>query len=193
MSLRPVVKAWKRVSDRIGISDYRTWSRYPAPGTWTVGPPVRFYRDSGALGCTFNILGRSPDNKVALYVTAKMLWDSDQVPDALVEDYFQHYFQEAREAMHAYYRYLNDLVINNRRHEDTVFEPVEIQGIPPIYNDGAIAELSRRLAKVEVAARQQLVQHRVRRERLALRAFDHLHRVEELHLRWGRDKNPQTA
>ena len=190
----PIVNAWKKVSDRIAIRGYRMWSRYPAPGTWTVGHLVRFYRDSGAMGYVPEILGRSPDNKVALYVIAKMMWDSDQDPNALVEDYFQHYFQEARDAMHAYYRYLNDLVVKQgTRHSDTVFEPVAVKGAPPIYNDKTIAELSRLLAKAEAAARQQVVKRRVHRDRLALTAFDRLRRVEELHLRWGKDKDPKTA
>ena len=95
----------------IAIRDYRMWSRYPAPGTWTAGPFIRFYCDSGAMNYVPEILSRSPDNKVALYVIAKMMWDSDQDPDEMIEDYFQHYFQEARDPMHAYYRYLNDLVV----------------------------------------------------------------------------------
>ena len=96
--------------------------------------------------------------------------------------------------MHAYYRYLNDLVVNQRgRHADTVFEPVTIKGIPSIFNDRSVGELSRLLIVAEGVATQHVVQRRVERERSALTAFDNLRRVEKLRLAWGRNRDPQTA
>ena len=187
-SFRWPLAVWGRVAKQIYIRGYRMWSRYPAPGTWTAGPLVRHYRDSGAKGYSCEILNRSPDNDLAIYIIAKMLWDSDQDPDALVEEYFRLYFQEAAPEMKDYYHCLNNSVLKNHRwHNDSVFEQASV------FDDDLVSRLGQSLRKAERKAKQIIVKHRIKRERLALTSFDYLRRVEQSYIQWTQDKDPQKA
>jgi len=179
---------WSRASRQIYIRDYRMWSRYPSPGTWTVGPLIRYYHNRNAKGYSGEMIARSPDNDLAVYIAARMLWDCGQDPDALVEEFFELYFQEAGPRMRAYYRRLNDTVLKqNERHDDSAFESATV------FNRRVVGELSALLRRAEQAAVQAVIKRRVRRERLALTAFDYLMRGERLYMRWNKDKKPRTA
>ncbi|MBW3600614.1 MAG: DUF4838 domain-containing protein [Planctomycetes bacterium] len=187
-SFRWPLAVWSRAAERIYVRGYRMWSRYPAPGTWTAGPLIRYLRDSGVKGYNCEILGRSPDNDLALYVIAKMLWNCDQDPDALVEEYFQLYFQEAAPEMKAYYHCLNDSVLKQSKwHSDQVFEQASV------FTDDLVSRLDRNLRLAEQKAEKEIVKRRVERERLALTSFDHLRRVEQLYMEWTHDQDPRKA
>ena len=154
-------------------------SDLPDPTNWTVGPRIRYYRDLGlnCMGYSGELLGRSPDNDLSLYILAKMLWDADQDDRKLIEEFFSLYFQEAAEPMWAYYRRLNQVghKWQNRRP----------------WSAKELTALSKLLKRAIEAARQPVVQRRIQRERNSLEFYTLFFQAKHSSLQWKSAPTPE--
>lgn len=99
---------WHRISEQLFAYDYFQLSDLSTPISRIVGRNIRHYRDMGCLGFSGEILGRSQANNIALYIAARMLWDADQDPDALLEEFYALYYRSARQPMRAYHEALEE-------------------------------------------------------------------------------------
>ena len=169
--------AWSQVAPQLFMYEWLMYSDLPTPVTWDIGPRIRYYRDLGFLGYSGEILGRSPDNDLAFYIAAKMLWDADQDDRALIEEFFALYFQEAAEPMRAYYRGLNQVGHRPEAHRVRV----EARDWTP----AVVLELSQLLHRARQAARQPVVQRRVQREWTALQSHERCARALWCYRQWA--------
>ena len=156
---------WRRTADRwmsrewIGVS-----FRRPTPQYSLAGPRIRYFQDLGGfVGYSGEILGRAPDTELTLYVLAKMLWDTDQDDRALIDEYFQLYFQEAAGPMRDYYGRLDQFARTAEGHDFYIHWE---RWTPEL-----LAELSGLLSQAEQSARQEVVKRRLKTERSALSAY----------------------
>ena len=177
---------WQKVVNNLLIYEWlEPGSRLSTPQTWIVGPRIRYYRDLGVVrGYSGEILGRSPDNDMTLYIVAKMLWDADQDPDALIQEYFDLYFQEAAEPMEAYYRALNRVGKGPDQHGYTLsfvaFTPEVFEELFPL------------LDRAAEAARQDVIRRRVQRDRQALEAYQLFMQAHDCCADWAKEDTPEN-
>ena len=156
--------------------------RLSTPLTWIIGPRLRYYRDLGGLGYSGEILGRSPDNDLTLYIAAKMLWDADQDDRALIDEFFRLYYQEAAEPMEAYYRELNRV---GRRPDYHYWHLPFSEWTPEVFR-----KLLPHLDRARRQARQPIVKRRIERDRIALKAFRLFMLAIDAHNQWQRKVTP---
>lgn len=156
--------------------------RLSTPQTWIIGPRIRYYRDLGGLGYSGEILGRSPDNDLTLYIAARMLWDADQDDRALIEEFFRLYYQEAAAPMEAFYRGLNR--VGRRPGFHNWLLPFEAW-TPEVFR-----MLFTHLDRARQTALQPIIRRRVERDRVALTAYRTFMRAIDAHRKWQRESTP---
>ena len=180
--IRWAMSAWDRVSSQTAIRDYRMWSLFlPHPATWTIGPRLHFFRDVGAKWYSGEVLGRSPDSDLTLYLTARLLWDGDREPDEIIDEFFERYFGEVAADMEAYYRCLTQQYVN-------VHWGAGVKYGKHI-NRRSIANLRDALEPAVKQAQQPIVQRRVRREVMALDVYEGMVELWLTLKQWNIDKN----
>ena len=163
--IRWTLAAWDRVSMQTAIRDYRMWSLFlPHPVTWTIAPRLRFFRDVGAKWYSAEVLGRSPDSDLALYLTARLLWDGDRDADAIIDEFFERYYAEVAADMKAYYRCLEQQYANVHWNAGVKYGKY--------INRQSIADLRDALEPAISRGQQPIVQRRVRREVMALDVYE---------------------
>jgi len=153
---------WRRISRQLFAYDYFQYSDLPTPVLHAIGPNLRHHRDNGCLGFSGEILGRSPGNDIALYLAARMLWDADQDPGAILDELYTLYYRTAAEPMRDYFEALEAAA---RRYPDHGL------GAPwELYTPELLAELRGHLDRAAQEARGGLAKERVERAALDLRA-----------------------
>ena len=177
---------WRRVVQNLMIYEWlEPGNRLSTPQTWIIGPRIRYYRDLGGIGgYSGEIMGRSPDNDLTLYILAKMLWDADQDPDALIQEYFDLYYQEAAEPMEAYYRALNRV----GKSPDTHHYFLSFDAFTP----EVFAKLFPYLDQARDLASQDVVKRRVQRDRDALRAYQLFMEAHDCCAAWAGQSTPES-
>jgi hypothetical protein len=160
-AMRRAFGDWDKISSQMAVRDYRMWSLIiPNPATWSIGQRIQFFRNAGAKWYSVEVIGRSPDSDLALYVTARILWDADRDPDAIVDEFFVRYFGEVSKEMKNYYKYLNFIFL--KQHNNSCTKYAKALGRKEIM------ELRRRLAPAFAKAKTPIVKRRVEREKIAL-------------------------
>ncbi len=177
---------WRQVADNLLIYEWiEPGSRLSTPQTWIIGKRIRYYRDLGGVrGYSGEILGRSPDNDLTLYIVSKMLWDADLDDEALIREYFDLYFQEAAEPMEAYYRELNRVGKGPDIHHYLLgFEAFT----PEVFE-----KLFPHLDRARDLARQDVIKRRVQRDRDALRGYQLFMDAHDCCAPWARESTPES-
>ena len=175
------LSGWDRVSSQMIVRSYHMWSLYlPNPETWAIGTRIRFWRDMGARWYLTQIIGRSPDCDLSLYVAARMVWDADRDADAIIDEFFQRYFGEVAGEMTAYYRRLNDAYRGAHWNSSVKF----CEHITP----ATMARLRDALAPALANAATPVVQRRVHREQMALKAYAAMVDIWAVARKWRIDK-----
>jgi hypothetical protein len=96
----------KLTPDRLGIYQYYGdfhYDQLPTPAWAFMDEEFAFYRDVGVRSMTIEGGNQWIANGLVYYVCAKMAWDGDLSPDALVDDFCMRYFGPARDAMRRYF------------------------------------------------------------------------------------------
>ena len=176
--------AWKKVSSNLLMREWLMPSGLPSPVNWQIGPRMQTYHRMNFIGYQGEVLSRSPDNDLTMYIAAKMLWDADQDPSALIEEFFTLYFQEAAAPMKAYYLRLNKVGRDPAIHDVSV--PMTS------WTDKDMHELDQLLENARQAARQPLVQRRIQREQTALQAFTVYAHALQAHWHWTKQPTPKN-
>jgi len=107
------VREWSALTDNLMIWDYVVqFSNYasPFPNFHVLGPNIRLFRDAGVTLMFQQGSGgsRSDLSELKQYVIAKLLWDPDRDPDALVDDFLTGYYGAAAGPMRRYFDLMHD-------------------------------------------------------------------------------------
>ncbi|MBS0010522.1 MAG: DUF4838 domain-containing protein [Bacteroidales bacterium] len=100
------LRGWKELTENIRIWDYTTqFTNFlaPFPNIHTLGPNIRFFRDNNARW-VFEQHSHNPSELFELrsYLTAKLLWDPDADPDAIINEFTDAYYEEAGKYVREY-------------------------------------------------------------------------------------------
>ena len=169
---------WQKVAEKLFMYEWFRWTTInPLPVYNVIGQRIRYYRDHGVEGYYGELLGHSPDNTLSMYIAARMLWDADQDPRELLNEFFDLFFQEAAEPMREYYRVLNEGVLNADSHgyRHMAFHPSRMpaKGGVTLPVDGPRAEQLRAILTAAVAAAETpVVRRRIERESKALHQYE---------------------
>ncbi|GMV94191.1 MAG: hypothetical protein AMXMBFR82_39690 [Candidatus Hydrogenedentota bacterium] len=122
----------------------------PFPNFRAMASDLRFYHDIGAEGIFLQAMGHGGGGgEFALlrgYYGMKLLWDPDQDPDAVLQDFLQGYYGNAWEPIWSYITMLHDKVENENIHMHLYTNPA--QGYLP---DGLVATANDLLDQAEAA------------------------------------------
>ena len=175
------IEAWDKVARDVYVYEWYQWtSSYSIPMNWVIGPRIRYYRDHGVTGYYVEGLGHSPDNTLSMYIASKMLWDADQDPNALLDDFFRLYFQEAAEPMRSYYRFLNECVLKSTEHGARLLalRPNTKYNIAEFLDLKRVGQLKKMLGRAQGMAKKPIVRRRLEREAKALRQYENEARIQ---------------
>ena len=109
VALRPQIPAWRRICKHYYIYEYYTCA--PDYRKWTalsmMAQDLRYFRRVGADGISSDQWGPYwyPLN---MYAFARLTWDADLEPDAILRDFCSRYYAAAAEPMVAYWRALEE-------------------------------------------------------------------------------------
>ncbi|MGD9495182.1 MAG: DUF4838 domain-containing protein [Armatimonadota bacterium] len=156
---------WDEIVKGIFMYEWYTYSVLPSPQVYAVGDRIRYYRDLGIMGYSGEVLNRSPENDLSMYLASQMLWDADQDPEAMLDEFFDLYFRGAAERMREYYRLL---------HETSYFSDHHAVRAPTsAWTPELIGRLYRKLAEAfNAAGGNPQVERRLWREQKCLVAID---------------------
>lgn len=102
------IAGWSRLCSRLYVWDYVTNTRdpfVPHPNLRVLAPNLRFFRQHGVKGVF--VLGNDSNRGAEMaalrgWVMAKLLWDPDRDPEALIDEFLRGYYGPAAEHIRAY-------------------------------------------------------------------------------------------
>ena len=111
---RKILKQWKRLSPHLFVYEYYTIggmarAGLPWPLVHTICRDIPWYRDQGIEGF-YTQLGDELWYRLGLnyYLAAKLCWNPDLDPEALLDDTFTRFYGPAAAPMHAFFRKMED-------------------------------------------------------------------------------------
>ncbi|MFM1942343.1 MAG: hypothetical protein RI897_1325 [Verrucomicrobiota bacterium] len=111
---RDDIIGWSKISNRLYIWDYVTNFRHhllPHPNLRVLGPNVRFFVDHNVKGIFEQGAYTTNGAEMAelrAWVLAKLLWNPNLNPDALIREFLQGYFGPAAQPIHDYLTLIHD-------------------------------------------------------------------------------------
>ena len=169
------IDQWGRVADSIYMYEWFMWTSInPLPVNYAIGQRIRYYRDHGVTGYLGELIGHSPDNMLSMYLASKMLWDTDQDPDVLLDEFHDLYYQEASEPMRRYYRILNEAALQSNSHgcRFLALRPDTRLNVDHLMGKARVSRLKHELAAAVSSASQPVIKRRLARDRVALELYD---------------------
>jgi len=157
---------WGRACQRLYVWDYVTNFNHflrPQPVVWALGPNVRTFAGSGVRGIFEQGSYQSPGGDLAelkAWLLAKMLWNPQRDPDALIDEFLAGYYGPAGRHIRTY---LDAMQRDAREHGFTVGCGAEVSAPFPSYEALVTAERAFGRAQAAVAGDPE----RERRVRLA--------------------------
>ncbi len=161
---RKRLQQWAEIARQLFVYEWYTYSMLPSPQVYVVGPRIRYYRDLGVIGYSGEVLNRSPDNDLSMYIASQMLWDADQDPEAILDEFFDLYFVEAAEQMREYYDILHETSYYSDYHG--------VRALDSAWTAERIKRLYAQLERAFAASEQEIVRRRLWREQKCLAAVD---------------------
>lgn len=163
--------AWSRLTSHLYIWHYVTdFAHYynPFPNLRAMAEDMKFYRDIGVEGVYLQGMGnRGGGGEFSLlrpYYGMKLLWNPDQDPEALIEDFLRGYYGEAGGPIGDYIRMLHDKVERENIHMHLYTNPA--QGY---LTDPVMEQANRLFDRAESAVRHdETLLERVRVARMPL-------------------------
>ena len=142
--------AWAELSAHLYIWHYTVdYAHYftPFPNFRAMAADIRFYRDIGVEGMYLQAGTKGGEfNALRPYYGMKLLWNPDQDPDAILQDFLQGYYGAAWKPIWQYITMLHDKVKNEDIHMHLYTNPA--QGFLP---DGLLRHADRLFDQAEAA------------------------------------------
>lgn len=163
-----VFNTWEKIAKQVGAYEWFNFSdgpRLPSPQLYIAGERIKFYADRGVISYYIDGNGRSPVNDITMYLVGQMLWDADQDPKQMIDEFFRLYFAEAGPAMREYYDALHQIsYFSNENRGAFVYTRA--------WTPEIISNCDDKLKRAEAAAQQDVVKRRILRERKTLKVID---------------------
>ncbi len=164
-----ILDAWaKLLPGRLLVYDYDqsmlVWRDLPNPSHLAFATDVKRYRDAGVAGFTTESRMALATTGANLYLRGRLMWNPDENVDALLDDYYAHFFGPAQKPMRAYWSSIFDAW------RETIVTEHEYFVAPAIYTPQLLEKLSVSLKQAEQATQDLQRPGRVlsRNERLYL-------------------------
>jgi hypothetical protein len=160
------VRAYEKIAGQLFVYEWYQFDeapQLPTPTLYSVGSRIRYYSGHHVLAYSGEMIGRSPVNDITVYLACQLLWDSNQKPEDIINEFYQLYFAEAARPMKEFYRTLHDI---------TTFSTNSGYVAPTRdWTPAFFAKLDAKLAEAEKVARQDVLKRRLDRERKCLTAL----------------------
>lgn len=148
--LRTIMEKWARILDRrLVIYDYDqsmlVWRDLPNPSHMAVARDMKIYRDAGILGLDTESRNALATTFLNLYMRGRLMWNPDEDPQALLDDFYPRFFGPAAASMKAYWEAIF------RVWSETLVTEHEYFIAQSLYTPKLIDELGRDLEAAEAA------------------------------------------
>jgi hypothetical protein len=165
---RRIFGEWRKIAKQTMSYEWYQLAKppqLPSPMLYPIGERIKFYKEQGVVGYGAELIGRCPVTDLTIYMASQMLWDAEQNPRQLLDEFFKLYFAEAASQMQEYYRLL---------HEVSYFSNENRGCYVPrsAWSPDLIARLYAQLDRADKTARQDVVKRRLGRERKSLIVTD---------------------
>ncbi len=139
---------WAEVMDgRLTIYDYDqgmlVWRDIPSPSHQAFAPDVRHYRKAGILGVNTESRNAVATTFTNLYMRGRLLWNPDEDPNALLEDFYKRFYGPAAGPMRDYWTAIFEAW------EATICTEHEYFVAPAIYTPELLALMKQKLEAAE--------------------------------------------
>jgi len=116
-SFREDIEGWSKVCNRLYVWDYTTnFAHYimPHPNLRVLGPNIKFFTEHGVKGIFEQGAYQSYGAEMAelrAWVLAKLLWNPDRDPEALIDEFLAGYYEDAAGPIRRYLNMMHDEVL----------------------------------------------------------------------------------
>ena len=143
-----ILDAWaKLLPGRLLVYDYDqsmlVWRDLPNPSHLAFAADVKRYRDAGVAGFTTETRMALATTGVNLYLRGRLMWNPDENVDAMLGDFYAHFFGPAQEPMRAYWCSIFDAW------RETIVTEHEYFLAPAIYTPQLLNKLATSLEQAE--------------------------------------------
>jgi hypothetical protein len=162
-----MLRQWTKLCRNVYMYDY-TYIMLASAGTPV--PLARKHRRDMPLLKKWGVIGFSDEGRCVLaesgiyprYLRARMMWHAGLNVDALLNEFFVHWYGAAAKPARAYWDALEKAI------EETPLVGHEDRILPYVYSPGLVAELEKQVAQAEKLADTETVKKHVRADRLIL-------------------------
>jgi len=117
-NFRQLLLDWNKLIPDLYLYEYYqtpNWQQLICPLVGAISKDIPYFKQTGIKGL-YTQYGNIWNNYLNYYVAAKLLWDADTDVKALLDDFYQKFFEEAAEPMKKYYTTLQEAVSNSGVH-----------------------------------------------------------------------------
>jgi len=111
-----------------------------------IGTEVPYFKRAGIIACRVECMPMWGHHAPSLYLAAKLFWNADADPKAIMADYFEKFYGPVHEPMQAYFETLEDAFEDSDYHTGNVFD------MPHILTPKVMAALDKELKTAEKQA-----------------------------------------
>ncbi len=158
-----LIRRWSKASPNIAIYDYYYGSGYVIPRLFTrlVKESLLFAKNNNVKGFYGEIYSNWSLDGPKAWLASQLLWDADQDVNALLNDYYTHFFQESAAPMRQYFELCERQWMNQKgeaRWFKYFFDAAQLELFPP-----EVCQQARRyLDEAARLAQSDLVKRRVK-------------------------------
>lgn len=162
------MQEWTKICDRVYLWDYCVnFTNYlqPFPNIHAMAENIRFYKKNNIRGIleqgNFSYGGGAALDELKSYVIAKLLWDSSQDVDALIEEFTDYMYGKGGKYIRRYIKLIT---------EEFSKYPFKIFDFPdsPYIKDDLFEKCEELFCKAEEAAENETVLERIKKEHLSI-------------------------
>lgn len=188
-----LLRRWSRIAPHLQIYSYVSksmWWRLPRPVLRLFAEDIRHYRDLGIRRyyCQSTLTDWALDGPL-YYVIARMLWDPDADPDALVADWTDHMAGAAAPALREFYAAVENAV----RATGKPYSDNPPQQVPGLYDGGELDRADAALARAAQLADSEPSRARVQAIAAVFAYGRHMIRALEAAHRFREEADPDAA
>jgi len=165
---RDMMYKWSKVMQgRVVIYDYDqgmlVWRDIPNPSIASIRQDIKHYRNAGILGIDTESRGAFATTFINLYIRARLMWNSDEDVDRLIQEFYPAFYGPMAKPMSEYWNAIF------KAWQDTIVTEHEHFIAPAIYTEELVDHLEKKIIEAEkIAEKISARKERTRNENLYL-------------------------